>query len=118
MEEPKIKTMKNQPILTRRHFVGSTAFLAGATAMPSLLRAQTEGPQIDAYHFDEATQPIWTKPPLPPGEPGKDYTPTVTPNGSTLPFRIVEGVKVYHLTCDEVDHVFVPRTDYNDELRA
>jgi FtsP/CotA-like multicopper oxidase with cupredoxin domain len=110
--------MKNQPFLTRRRFVGGTAFLAGATAMPSLLRAQPQTLQTDAYHFDEATQPVWTKPPLEPAEPGKDYTPTVTPNGSTLPFRVVDGVKVYHLTCEEVDHIFVPKTPYNDELRA
>ena len=32
--------MKKQPALTRRHFVGGTAFLAGAAALPSLLRAQ------------------------------------------------------------------------------
>ena len=110
--------MKNQPALTRRHFVGGTAFLAGAAALPSLLRAQNAAPPADAYHFNEATQPAWTKAPLAPGEPGKDYKPTITLNGSTLPFRVVDGVKVFHLTCEEVDHVFVPRTDYNNELRA
>jgi hypothetical protein len=55
---------------------------------------------------------------LAPGQPGIDYKPTVTLNGSTLPFRIVDGVKVFHLTCEEVDHVFVPKTKDNDELRA
>jgi FtsP/CotA-like multicopper oxidase with cupredoxin domain len=110
--------MKNQPALTRRHFVGGTTFLAGAAALPSLLRAQGASPEPESYHFDEATQPAWTKAPLAPGEPGKDYKPTVTLNGSTLPFRVVDGVKVFHLTCEEVDHVFVPRTRYNDELRA
>jgi len=48
----------------------------------------------------------------------RDYRPTVTLNGSTLPYRVVEGAKVFHLTCEEVDHVFVPKTDANDELRA
>jgi manganese oxidase len=110
--------MKNQPVITRRHFVGGTAFLAGAAALPSLLRAQDPAPQANAYHFNEANQPAWTKAPLAPAEPGRDYKPTVTLNGSTLPFRVVEGVKVFHLTCEEVDHVFVPRTKYNDELRA
>ena len=110
--------MKNQPALTRRRFVGSTAFLAGAAALPSLVRAQSAAPQPDSYQFNETTQPAWAKAPLAPGEPGKDYKPTVTLNGSTLPFRVVDGVKVFHLTCEEVDHVFVPRTQYNDELRA
>jgi hypothetical protein len=44
----------------------------------------------------------------PPGEPGKDYTAVITPNGSTLPFRVVGGTKVYHLIAEEVDHEFAP----------
>ena len=32
--------MNNQPILTRRNFVSGTALLAGAAALPSVLRAQ------------------------------------------------------------------------------
>ena len=43
-----------------------------------------------------------------PGEPGKDYTPVVTPNGAALPFKIVDGVKVFHLVAEEVDHEFAP----------
>jgi hypothetical protein len=43
-----------------------------------------------------------------PGEPGKDYTPVVTPNGVALPFKIVDGVKVFHLVAEEVDHEFAP----------
>ena len=42
----------------------------------------------------------------------------ITLNGSSLPFRVVDGVKVFHLICEEVDHVFIPKTNYNDELRA
>ncbi|MGB8464349.1 MAG: copper oxidase [Terrimicrobiaceae bacterium] len=110
--------MKNQPAFTRRRFVGGSAFLAGAAALPSLLRAQGAAPPASPYPFDEAKQPAWTRPPLAPGEPEKDYKPSITLNGSTLPFRVVDGVKVFHLICEEVDHVFVPRTAYNDELRA
>src|SRR5580692_6847783 len=44
----------------------------------------------------------------PPGEPGKDYTPVITPNGSTLPFKVVGGIKVFHLIAEEVDHEFAP----------
>lgn len=51
-----------------------------------------------------ATQPSG----LPPGQPGKDYTPVVTPNGETLAWKIVDGVKVYHLVAEEVDHEFAP----------
>jgi len=44
----------------------------------------------------------------PPGVPGTDYRPVVTPNGSTLPFRVVGGVKVFHLVAEEVRHEFAP----------
>lgn len=36
------------------------------------------------------------------------YTPVVTPNGSTLPWRMVDGVKEFHLTVEEIDHEFAP----------
>lgn len=107
--------------LSRREFFGGTAILAGAAALPSLLRAQDARPsaiQAGGYPPNNTGRPAWTKPPLAPAEPGRDYKPTVTLNGSTLPFRIVDGVKVFHLTCEEVDHVFVPKTEWNDECRA
>lgn len=45
--------------------------------------------------------------PLSPGQPGRDYTPVITPDGEALPFRIVDGVKVFHLVAEEVEHEFV-----------
>lgn len=43
-----------------------------------------------------------------PGQPGRDYRPTITPDGSTLPFKIVGGVKVFHLIAEPVTHSFAP----------
>jgi FtsP/CotA-like multicopper oxidase with cupredoxin domain len=43
---------------------------------------------------------------VPPGEPRRDYNPVVTPNGAALPFKIVDGVKVFHLVAEEVTHEF------------
>ena len=43
-----------------------------------------------------------------PGVPDKDYTPVITPNGSTLAYKVVGGVKVFHLTAEEIDHEFAP----------
>ena len=40
---------------------------------------------------------------LPPGEPGRDYNPVYTPNGSTLDYKIVDGVKVFHLTAQPIE---------------
>jgi hypothetical protein len=45
---------------------------------------------------------------LPPGLPGKDYRPVVTPNGAALPWKVVDGVKIYHLIAEEVWHEFAP----------
>ena len=44
--------------------------------------------------------------PLPPGLPGEHYKPVVVPNGAALPFKVVDGVKVFHVIVDEVDHAF------------
>jgi len=43
-----------------------------------------------------------------PGRPGRDYTPVITPNVSTLPFTLVHGVKVFHLIAEAVEHEFAP----------
>jgi len=45
---------------------------------------------------------------LPPGKPGRDYTPVIVPNGAKLPWKVVDGVKVFHLIAEEVDHELVP----------
>ncbi len=42
-----------------------------------------------------------------PGLPNKHYRPVITPNGQTLPFKIVDGVKVFHLIAGEMQHEFV-----------
>ena len=51
------------------------------------------------------------RPPQPAAAPApRDprYTPVVTPNGATLPWRIVDGVKVFHLIAEAVEHEFAP----------
>src|SRR5262245_9179396 len=45
---------------------------------------------------------------LPPGRPDADYTPVITPNGATLPWKEVDGVKVFHLVAEPVTHEFAP----------
>jgi len=104
--------------LTRRNFVGRSALVAGVAALPALLRAQAAPEKAAGSTDQDGITPVWKRPPLAPGKPGLDYRPTVTLNGSALPFRIVGGVKVFHLTCEEVQHVFVPKTEANEEFRA
>ncbi len=50
---------------------------------------------------------------LPPGEPGRDYTPTVTPNGATAEYAIVDGVKVFHLVAEPVHLQIAPGLEVN-----
>jgi FtsP/CotA-like multicopper oxidase with cupredoxin domain len=45
---------------------------------------------------------------LPPGRPGRDYQPVVVPNGAKLPWKLVDGVKVFHLVAGELEHEFAP----------
>ncbi|MFI4911311.1 MAG: multicopper oxidase family protein [Sedimentisphaeraceae bacterium JB056] len=40
---------------------------------------------------------------LPPGEPVKDYTPAVVPNGQKAKYKIKDGVKVFHLTAEPIE---------------
>lgn len=36
------------------------------------------------------------------------YTPVIVPNGVKLPWRMVDGVKVFHLIAEEFEHEFAP----------
>ena len=42
---------------------------------------------------------------------GAGYTPVVVPNGSTLPFTLKGGVKIFHLVAGAVKHQFAPGLD-------
>jgi manganese oxidase len=46
--------------------------------------------------------------PLPAAREGRDYSPTLTPNGTTLAHKVVAGVKVFHLIAEPVLHEFAP----------
>jgi FtsP/CotA-like multicopper oxidase with cupredoxin domain len=97
-------------MITRRKmmFSGAAAVASGSLLLQGAGIVQAdEAPPTDA----PATAPGQQNgdaSPLPPGEPGKNYTPVITPNGTTLPFKIVDGVKVFHLIAEEVDHEFAP----------
>ncbi len=93
------------------------ARLASLMLTGSLIMGADEAPKVPgpqpvtvaehgAAHADAQAQAQAKS--LPPGEPGKDYTPVVVPNGSTLPWKVVDGVKVFHLTAGPVQHEFAP----------
>jgi FtsP/CotA-like multicopper oxidase with cupredoxin domain len=98
-------------MITRRKFFTKAAVAAGVTALSTVARS-AEGAEPGAQPSERAESEQGAaqsgREESPPGEPGKDYTPVITPNGSTLPFRVVGGVKVFHLIAEEVDHEFAP----------
>src|SRR5438094_3057230 len=105
-------------MITRRKFLTSAGALAGSAAVLQKLGSAQEIKTREPNKPRETTaaanrnkpliERVDPKPTLPPGEAGKDYTPVITPNNISLPWKIVDGVKVYHLVAEEVDHEFAP----------
>ncbi len=86
--------------LSRRHFLtaaGSAALLAPVARLIANTPANKDTPATS----DGSTRPFAPAGPL-------DYRPVITPNGLTLPWTMVEGVKVYHLIAEPVTHEFTP----------
>ena len=96
-------------MISRRKFFSKAVVATGAAALGATsvqgaepARQPLENPEKLKGNA-QADQPDY-----PPGEPGKDYTPVITPNGSALPYKLVGGTKVFHLIAEEVDHEFAP----------
>jgi len=102
-------------MMTRRKFVAGAAAAAG-TAVAAKVAGQANVPQPDKPRTQSAAanrdkplmERIDPKPVHPPGEAGRDYTPVITPNNVALPWKIVNGVKVFHLIPEPVRHEFAP----------
>ncbi|MGE3537356.1 MAG: multicopper oxidase domain-containing protein [Candidatus Tectimicrobiota bacterium] len=124
--------------ISRRHMLsltaaavgGVTALTAGAQAAPTGSSGRYR-PAAGAPSTPQ-TRPYWEATysgapmhvtPLAPGRPGKDYKPVVVPTGYTLPFKIVDGVKVFHLIAEAVEHAFdsglrAPCWGYNGHVNS
>jgi FtsP/CotA-like multicopper oxidase with cupredoxin domain len=98
-------------MISRRKFFSNAVVTAGAATLGATTRSvqgaepsrqPLQNPENNKGNAQSDQQDY------PPGEPGKDYTPVITPNGSTLPYKVVGGVKVFHLIAAEVDHEFAP----------
>lgn len=77
--------------------IGGALALAGITS--SAARAQQS---------IEAAQTVDPTASYEPGMPGTHYRPVITPNGATLPHKIIDGVKIFHLVAEAVEHEFAP----------
>jgi len=97
-------------MISRRDWIRTGALAAGAAAVLKTTRT-AQASQADAtgrgWERSYSGGPDNT-PAFAPGMPGKDYQPVVTPNGAALPWKVVEGVKVYHLVAEELFHEFAP----------
>lgn len=89
----------------RRKFLQTSVALAGAGAAAPALGAQVAKTTQWDQSYSGGPADI---PSMRPGLPGKDYRPVVVPDGNTLPWKVVQGVKVYHLVAEERSHEFAP----------
>jgi len=118
--------------MDRRKFIRFSGLAASAALVA---RAAEAGAQDHAGHAGHDGHPVQATPPRQQATgataPGKQLQPAppasvaastpvrvqrlpggqpavITPNGSTLPFRVVNGVKVAHLVASPVQHEFAP----------
>jgi FtsP/CotA-like multicopper oxidase with cupredoxin domain len=92
--------------MTRRNFFARTGAAGLVTCLAQSGHAEESGNAQKAP--TPGISPNLSTGQFPPGEPGRDYTPVITPNGTTLPYKVIDGVKVFHLIAEEVDHEFAP----------
>lgn len=90
--------------LSRRQWLVAAGGLTATAALPA--PAQADARPQSRWPASSSGGP--DHPGLAPGQPGRDYTPVVVPGGAKLPWKIVDGVKVFHLTAEPVAHEFAP----------
>ncbi len=91
--------------LSRRNALLAGVAVAGGTAA---LASRTASAAPGGARWERSYSGAPSRSPEPPAEPGRDYQPSLTPGGSTLSYTVVDGVKVFHLVAEEVEHQFAP----------
>lgn len=83
--------------MKRRDFL-----LASGSVLPALAitRAMAESGHVHHNQGEPSTTAGRRDP--------QGYMPVHTPNGWTLPYRMVDGVKEFHLVAEEIEHEFAP----------
>src|SRR5213594_3569024 len=95
--------MNHKNTFSRRQFVAGAVTAAASSAL--LTRVTSKAEQLALA--DVPTNPDKSPATKPDTDPR--YRRVITPNGSTLPWKIVGGVKIYHLIAQEVpNHEFAP----------
>lgn len=96
--------------LSRRDIMLASGTAALATAAGPVSRAAAQGHAGHDMGAMAAPMPQPTTPRRPAKSAARDgrYTPVRTLNGWTLPFRLNNGVKEFHLVAEEFQHEFAP----------
>jgi len=89
------------PIHSRRRFL---SLAAGAALLAPLARLSAAEKEPDRKPVSDGS----TKPFAPTDLGPLGYRPVVTLNGATLPWKMVDGAKVFHLVAEPVTHEFAP----------
>lgn len=106
-------------MMTRRKYLSQAALLAGGTALAggAGALAQAEGEEQHEGHTMATPTPTppRAKAPVKPAvsRKGLPYAPVVTPDGSTLPFVMKDGVKEFHLIAQPVKREFADGMSVN-----
>lgn len=114
-----MKPSDSTPRMTRRELVSSAAAMVGSGLLLRPAAASAGSPPAAHDHaHGAASAPVKDSAPAlqavstgrtevfaPPGLP---YKPVTTPNGKTLPWKMVDGWKVFHLIAEPVTHEFAP----------
>lgn len=91
--------------MTRRQALTSGVYaLAGSAMLLKNKNSFAEEPPVNPSRDNNPNDESHLRP----GEPDRDYKPVIIPNGWALPFKIIDGVKVFHLVAEEVYHEFAP----------
>jgi len=89
--------------VSRRKALAAAALAGGGVALYQ--RKAQAAPSEHKWERSYSGLPLKA---APPAEAGRDYQPTITPGGWTLPHKVVDGVKVFHMIAEPVDHEFAP----------
>ncbi len=91
--------------MKRRDFIAGSTIVAAAGVVATGAAAAETPTKMKQWEKTYSGGSPNIKPKRP-GLPGRDYRPVTVPNGAALPFEISNGVKVFHLIAEEVEHEF------------
>lgn len=91
----------------RQLLLGSAAGLMGGLSLQAETQAQPKTAPLSGAQPD--SRPLQNAATLT-ASTTQHYVPVITPNGRSLPWRLRDGVKEFHLIAEEVDHEFAPGT--------